>query len=122
MSPAQKNPPHEPQAPPKKSHRINSKSQTASAANFPADVTDIDAIVRALYESVSFVPDSQPDFNRLRALFHHEGRLIPPKESETMPVVVLRIEEFVKNSREYIITTGLESTGFYEREVRRACF
>ena len=99
------------------SHR--SHPQTGPDAKFSGDTTSVDAIVRALYESISFAPNSPPDYNRLRSLFHPGGRLIPPKQNPSFDVAALEIEEFIKNSWENIILTGLESKGFYEHEVRR---
>lgn len=84
------------------------------------ECTSVDAIVKALYESVSFSPGSQPDFNRLRTLFHPDGRVVPPKREIGDDVKVFDIETFIKNSRENIILTGLEAKGFFEQETKRA--
>ena len=83
------------------------------------DTASIDNLVRALYESISFEPDSQPDYKRLRAIFHPEGRLIPPRERPGDPVNVLDLESFIRTSREHIIVTGMEGKGFSEREIHR---
>ncbi len=91
----------------------------APAAGSSNDVSSVDAIVRALYESVSFAPGAQPDYKRLRSLFHPEGRLIPPKGEQDPSVPVLTMETFIKRSREYVIMTGMEARGFFEREVHR---
>lgn len=84
-----------------------------------ADSASIDTIVKALYESVSFAPDSQPDYKRLRTLFHPDGRVIPPREKRNDPVVLLDLDSFIKKSREFIIVSGLESRGFIEKELHR---
>ena len=84
-----------------------------------ADTSSIDTIIHALYESISFIPDSQPDFTRLKSLFHSRGRLIPPSENEGKGIKVLDVDEFIRNSREAIIIGGMESKGFFERELHR---
>lgn len=88
----------------------------APAAN-PADVASLDAIVGALYASVSFPPGGSPDWTRLRSLFHPGGRLIPPAADE--PVQALPVEEFVRLSSRFIRTSELQARGFHEAEVSR---
>lgn len=83
------------------------------------DVSTVDAIVKALYESVSFSPGRQPDYSRLRSLFHPEARIIPPKADKNTPTVLLDLESFLKRSWESVVTTGLERKGFSEREIAR---
>ena len=85
----------------------------------PADTSSIDAVIHALYDSISFLPNSQPDFARLKSLFHPRGRLIPPAAEEGKAIRVLDVDEFIKNSREDIIMGGMESRGFFEKELRR---
>ncbi len=102
-----------------KSSSYHNLPQSGPEAKHSGDIQSVDAIVRALYESVSFAPNSQPDYHRLRSLFHPGARLIPPKLNPSSPVLALEVEEFIKNSWENIILTGLESKGFYEREIRR---
>ena len=84
-----------------------------------ADVSSLDGIVQALYESVSFSPGTQPNFDRLRSLFHPEGRLTPPKDEREKTLLVLDVETFIKRSWEYLVITGLERKGFCEVEVAR---
>jgi hypothetical protein len=88
-------------------------------SEYAGDVTSVDAIVLALYESVSFSPGSQPNYNRLRSLFHPDGRIIPPKNEQERGVTIFDVETFIKNSREYLIIAGLESKGFFEQESHR---
>jgi len=84
-----------------------------------ADTSSIDTIIHALYESISFTPNSQPDFARLKWLFHPRGRFIPPAVEGGKSVRVLDVDEFIKNTREDIIIGGMESKGFFERELHR---
>ena len=90
-----------------------------TAAVNPEDVASVDAIVKALYESISFQPGKQPDYVRLRSLFHPDGRLIPSKTERTAPLVIMDVETFITKSREFVVTTGLERQGFSEREIAR---
>jgi hypothetical protein len=93
-------------------------TDTAEAARHP-DVASLDSIVKALYEAVSFPPGSQPDFSRFKALMHPDGRIIPPRTEKGAPVDVLDTDSFITQSREIIVTTGLERQGFHEREIAR---
>jgi hypothetical protein len=85
----------------------------------PPDVVSPDAVVKALYESVSFVPGRQPDYNRLRALFHPDARVVPPRTEQGAGLEILDPDTFITRSREYVVTSGLERKGFCEKEVAR---
>jgi hypothetical protein len=85
------------------------------AAN-PADVASIDAIVKALYESISG-PKAQPrDFERLRTLFAPNARMIPTGVAADGKA---RLRNW--NVEEYITAAGpgLMANGFFEREIGR---
>ena len=84
-----------------------------------ADVASVDAIVRALYESISFSPGGQPNYDRLRSLFHPGARLIPAKVEKNASIVVLEVDTFIIKSREYVVLAGQERTGFIEKEISR---
>ena len=101
-----------------KSHFKSAGKQGTWAAN-PDDVSTLDSIIRSLYESVSFPPSGQPDYKRLRSLFHPEGRLTPPKEDKTSKFLVLDVESFIKRSTQFVVATGLERKGFHEKEIAR---
>ena len=83
------------------------------------DVASIDAIIRALYESVSFSPGGQPDYDRLRSLFHPGARLIPVSGDKDASVAVLDVETLIIKSREYVVLAGQERMGFVEKEITR---
>jgi hypothetical protein len=81
----------------------------------PADVASIDAIVRAIYDCVSFTHGRGPDAERLSTLVTLQATLIVVKSSgET---IESDVPDFVARVRERIATTGLES--FIERELFR---
>ena len=83
------------------------------------DVVSVDAIITSLYDSISFRPGTQPDYVRLKSLFHPQGRLIPPKADKDPHVQALDVETFISRSREFVVISGLEKRGFIEKEVRR---
>jgi hypothetical protein len=85
----------------------------------PADVSSLDGIIKALYESVSFAPGKQPNYDRLRTIFHRDGRLIPSKADRDAEFSSLDLESFVTQSREVIVISGLERKGFLETEIAR---
>ena len=97
------------------------KSPQAPARNdAPAnDVSSIDAVIKALYECVTFTPGKQPDYQRLKSLIHPHGKLTPPSDPSGRRERVVDIDTFISNSREYVILTGLEKKGFHEQEIHR---
>ena len=93
-----------------------------NGADWPAaaatDVESIDAIVAALYEAISFEPPGLPEWDRLRSLFHPEGRLVPPAGDDGR-APVLTVEEFIENSTRFIQEGELGERGFHESELGR---
>jgi len=90
-----------------------------SIAADPADVASASAIVKAMYDCVSFPPGRQPDYNRLRTLFHPNAIVIPPRTEHAAPFTVMDVETFISRSRHYVITEGMERKGFHEKEIAR---
>jgi hypothetical protein len=91
-----------------------------------AETATPEAIVAALYESVSHGPDTEPDWARMRRLFLPVGMLIPPKPARDDIFTVLDVDGFaerVKKSNVQGKEKG-EPTSFFEKEIaRRAdCF
>ena len=80
----------------------------------PEDVASIDAIVRAVYEAVSFTGGEGPDGPRLTALCAPHARLskVDPGGIDDMSV-----REFVARVQQRIAESGLRS--FVERELFR---
>ena len=79
----------------------------------PADVKSPDAIVSAVYETVSRPAGEQPDWERFRSLFLPEARFIPTFRQEgEPPYLVVGVEGFIKQYNKRI---GKED--FYEQEI-----
>jgi hypothetical protein len=95
---------------------VEAKETVPSAAQSKA--ATIDAIVDALYESISFPPGGQPDWGLLRSLFLPGGRLIPPQAKTNADSPVLDVEGFIEASR-FFQEGGIRLRGFHERDIRR---
>lgn len=82
----------------------------------PADVESVDAILRALYESISGPKDQERDWPRFRSLLVPGARLMPTGRTAQGEG---RIR--IWNAEEYIAAAGpgLMRNGFFEREIGR---
>jgi hypothetical protein len=70
-------------------------AQGTSKAPAPsADGVSVDAIIAALYASVSHPNDGEPNFDRMRAIFLPVGMLIPPKKPQEDLFTVLDVDGF----------------------------
>ncbi len=91
----------------------------AAVAAKPDDVKSMDAILAAIYDTISG-PAGGRDWDRLRSLFHADARLIPcvrAAQEQDKPAIrarVLTVEEFIK-----IIEPRVKAEGFFEREIAR---
>ena len=85
------------------------------------DGSSVDAIVTALYASVSHGPDYEPDWNRLRALFLPKAIVVPPKRADAEAFAALDVDAFESRIRKYIAGRKEkgETLGFTEREIGR---
>src|SRR5271157_4210955 len=92
-----------------------SQPATAPAAN-PADVSSIDAILHAAYDTISGPAGRQRDWDRFRSLFVSGARLaaVVPNHQEGLRIVVLSPEEYIQRDDPYF-----RNHGFFEREVAR---
>jgi hypothetical protein len=82
----------------------------------PADVASIDAILLALYDTISG-PAGPRDWDRLRSLFLPGARLIPcrrPPGGSLSEAKVYSVDEFIK-----LVEAGTKDQGFFEREICR---
>jgi hypothetical protein len=95
-------------------------------APVPPDAASPDAIVAALYASVTHAPDASPDFERMRTIFLPVGMLIPPKRSNEDIFTTLDVDQFADRFKKANATRKEkgEPTGFVERELSRRtdCF
>ena len=87
-----------------------------AAAATSADVASIDAILSALYDTISGPAGKKRDWARLRSLFIEGARLIPtgPRPGGAAGSRVLDVEGYVERSSPYF-----EKEGFHEKEVAR---
>ncbi len=93
----------------------------------PADAASVDAIVSALYASVSHAPDARPDFDRMRRIFLYVGMLVPPKAPGAADFTVMDVDQFAERYEKSVAARkekGEPPTGFFEREIARRtdCF
>lgn len=97
------------------SHTQASQPATAPAAN-PADVSSIDAILHAAYDTISGPAGRQRDWDRFRSLFVSGARLaaVVPNHQEGLRIVVLSPEDYIQHDDPYF-----RNHGFFEREVAR---
>jgi len=91
-----------------------------------ADGASVDAILAALYASVSHPDGTEPDWARMRAIFLPVGMLIPPKPARDEIFTVLDVDGFRDRVRKGAAAAKEkgESTAFFEKEVARRldCF
>lgn len=92
----------------------------------PADVDSIDAIVNALYASVSFKAGEHPDWARFRGLFEPSARLVrvdallaatPASQREQSPLRVSGIDDYVTRTTAAVDSGALSA--FLEIELSR---
>jgi hypothetical protein len=88
---------------------FNAFGQTKEAN--PADVSSIDAIMKAVYDVISGDAGVKRDWDRFRTLFHPSARLIPTGKNPTTGVTGARA--FTASS------PLLEKDGFFEKEIAR---
>jgi hypothetical protein len=91
-------------------------AQTTKEAN-PADVSSLDAIMKAVYDVISGDAGKARDWDRFRSLFHPDARLIPTGKNPQTGAVGARVlspEDYIKRSEPVLVKNG-----FFEREVAR---
>ena len=87
-----------------------SAKSEAPAAN-PQDVETIDAILAATYDVISGAAGEKRDWDRMRSLFHSEGRLIPLGKNGAR---LMSVEDYIENAEPFFMKEG-----FYETEIAR---
>lgn len=95
---------------------FNTMAQTVKEAN-PADVSSLDAIMKAVYDVISGDAGKPRDWDRFRSLFHKDARLIPTNKNAQTGVFGARAltpEEYVTR-----VEPVFAKDGFHERELAR---
>jgi hypothetical protein len=92
----------------------------------PADAASVEAIVSALYASVSHAPEASPDFDRMRRIFLYVGMLVPPKAAGA-DFRAMDVDQFAERYEKSVASRkekGEPPAGFFEREIARRtdCF
>ncbi len=81
----------------------------------PADVASIDAITRAVYESISGAKGVPRQWDRFRSLFAPDARLIPSqKVSGKTAAFPMDIETYITRAEQFFLANG-----FFENEIYR---
>ncbi|HMT06603.1 MAG TPA: hypothetical protein PKA82_01260 [Pyrinomonadaceae bacterium] len=91
-------------------------SPTPKPAN-QKDVESIDAIMKAVYASISGDAGQKRDWDRFRSLFHKDARLIPTGKNATTGVFggrAMTPDDYAKQSEPYF-----DKNAFYETELAR---
>ena len=96
--------------------RAPSTDTVPRPAASPADVSSVDAILKALYDVISGGAGQKRDWNRMRSLFVPHARLMPAVQRPTggATVAVLSVDDYVTRAG-----AQLEANGFFEREIHR---
>ena len=95
---------------------IMSQQTEPKPAN-PADVSSVEAIMRAVYDVISGDAGQKRDWDRFRTLFHKDARLIPTGKNQQTGVfgaTVLTPEDYIKR-----VEPVFSQNGFHEKEVAR---
>ena len=88
----------------------------AARAADPRDVASLDAIVAALYASISGPKGAPREFDRLRTLFAPNARLMP---TGLAPDGTPRLRSWTVEEYAAAAGPGLVANGFFEREIGR---
>lgn len=95
------------------------KAETKSEKAPRDDGASPDALVDALYESLSFEPGSQPDWQRLRSLFLPQARIVPPQERMSAPVEAIDLETYIARLRPGVEAPAIAASGVQEIDAAR---
>jgi len=91
-------------------------AQTPKEAD-PADVSSIDAIMKAVYDVISGDAGKPRDWDRFRTLFNKDARMIPTGKNAQTNVV--RATSFTPEDYIKLVEPVFAKEGFYEREKAR---
>ncbi|WP_420579902.1 hypothetical protein [Reichenbachiella sp.] len=93
-----------------------SSSISLAQSKYEQDVTSQDAIINALYETISGPKGERRDWDRLRYLMTSDARLIPTRPSTDNKRVpcYLTLEQFIEQGDQWLMDNG-----FFENEISR---
>lgn len=82
----------------------------------PADVSSVDAIIKAVYDVISGPAGKQRDWDRMRSLFIPGARLIPTgrRQAGGYGSRVMTVDDYILANGPY-----LDKEGFFETEIAR---
>lgn len=87
------------------------------AEDYPDDLTTLDGIIHALYDSISGPAEHTRDLTRFRSFFADGARLIPTRadaETGERRMFMLEVDEYFRTACEHF-----KVEDFFEREVAR---
>lgn len=84
----------------------------------PVHVASVGAIIKALYDSISFKPGETANWNKMRSLFIPDGRLLIPKRN-LIDSLSLTVEQFVERGKIIFANETFAGKGFRETEIAR---
>jgi hypothetical protein len=110
----QSSPAPQPSPTPQPSTNMTNTNKPSIPAANPADVATLDAILAAVYDSISGAKGKVRNWDRFRSLFVPGARLIPTFKRPTGEFVtrVLTPEEFITSSGKF-----MEEQGFFEHGI-----
>eukprot|EP01112_Ceratiomyxa_fruticulosa_P022810 TRINITY_DN847_c0_g1_i1.p2 TRINITY_DN847_c0_g1~~TRINITY_DN847_c0_g1_i1.p2 ORF type:complete len:158 (+),score=29.84 TRINITY_DN847_c0_g1_i1:976-1449(+) len=84
----------------------------------------IDSLIVALYESMSFLPGDEPDWERFANLFSETAIIIPSSSNKDENPDSLTVDDFVASASASLAESGQLRKGFFEEEISRRieCF
>ena len=83
----------------------------------PADVSSVEAIMKAVYDVISGDAGQARDWARFRTLFHKDARMIPSgknKDTGVTGATTMTTEDYIKR-----VDAAFLKDGFHEREITR---
>ncbi len=83
------------------------------------DLTNIDGVVSALYQAVSFEKGGEPDYRLLELLFHDGARVIQPVEDTSGVLKPMCFSDFIDSFQATLRDQKLIASGGREEEVER---